>query len=319
MNERKKFGLIGAAGYIAPRHLQAIKASGHELVVAFDINDSVGILDKFFPNAEFFTEFECFQSYIEDEKLKLNSLDFLSICSPNNLHAPHIKFGLRNGIDVICEKPLVLTNAELDSIKKYETTYSANVYSILQLRLHPSLLELKELVKRSTSDQIFDVELTYITSRGRWYNNSWKGVEKRSGGLVANIGIHFFDVLGDIFGKLEYHEVYLKDQKTYAGYLEYKKARVNWLLSIDASLLPPNAVEGEKRTFRSIKVAGKEVEFSDGFEDLHNESYKRIFENEGFGIEDNRAAISTLELIRGAAVTPFRSPQNSIFDKLTKC
>ena len=258
----KRFGLIGAAGYIAPRHLQAIKDTGNDLVVAMDINDSVGIMDSHFPNAEFFTEFEQFQAFVEDEKLAGRGLDYISVCTPNYLHLPHMKFALKNGIDVICEKPLVLNASDLDALTAYEKAYGARVNSILQLRLHPSILALKNKVQSTPDAQKLDVNLTYMTSRGKWYLNSWKGVDDKSGGIATNIGVHFYDMLNYIFGDLLQNEVHHRDAKSAAGFLEYEHARVRWFLSIDANLLPENAVQGEKLTYRSISISGEELEFS---------------------------------------------------------
>lgn len=298
----KRFGLIGAAGYIAPRHLQAIKDTGNDLVVAMDVNDSVGIMDSHFPEAEFFTEFEQFEAFVEDEKLAGRRLDYIAICSPNYLHLPHMKFALRNGINVICEKPLVLNASDLDAVMAYEKAYGSRVNSILQLRLHPSILALKDRVQSSENREVFDVDLTYMTSRGKWYMRSWKGFDDKSGGVATNIGVHFYDMLHFIFGDLLKNEVHYRDDKTAAGYLEYKCARVRWFLSIDANLLPENAIQGEKMTYRSITIAGEELEFSGGFTDLHTQSYERILAGNGYGVEENRAAIETVETIRNKEV-----------------
>lgn len=294
----KKFALIGAAGYIAPRHLNAIRDTGNTLDVAMDINDSVGIMDSHFPDAEFFTEFEDFSAYLEDQALQGNKLDYVSICSPNYLHSPHMKFALKNGIDVICEKPLVLDSTEIDILKQYEQQYGAKVNTILQLRLHPSIIALREKVQNAPKDKVFDVELTYMTSRGKWYLKSWKGVDNKSGGVATNIGVHFYDMLHFIFGDVIHNEVHHRDEKTAAGYLEFERARVKWFLSIDANNLPDNAVQGEKKTYRSIDIEGEELEFSGGFTDLHTQSYQRILAGQGYGLEDNRTAITTVEAIR---------------------
>lgn len=312
----KKFALIGAAGYIAPRHLNAIKETGNDLVVAMDINDSVGIMDSHFPEAEFFTEFEAFQAFVEDQTLKGEKLDYVSICSPNYLHSSHMKYALRNGIDVICEKPLVLTSAQLDNLADYETKYQAKVNSILQLRLHPSIIEFRKKVQDADPNEIFDVELTYLTSRGKWYLKSWKGIDEKSGGVATNIGVHFFDMLHFIFGNVINNEVHYRDQKTAAGYLEYQRARVSWFLSIDAAHLPNNAVKGEKSTYRSIRVGDEELEFSGGFTDLHTQSYQRVLSGEGFGLEDNRAAIETVEKIRSAPIVDVLSRSHPLFKSL---
>ena len=304
----KKFALIGAAGYIAPRHLKAIKETGHILAVAMDINDPVGIMDSHFPDAEFFTEFEQFEAYVEDQKLKGEKLDYVAICSPNYLHAPHMKYALKNGIDVICEKPLVLNSADLNMLAEYEKQYGAKVNSILQLRLHPSIIALRDKVQAAPAGKVFDVDLTYLTSRGKWYLKSWKGVDNKSGGVATNIGVHFYDMLHFIFGKIVKNEVHHRDEKTSSGYLEYERARVRWFLSIDANNLPQNAVQGEKLTYRSITIENEELEFSGGFTDLHTQSYQRILAGKGYGVEENRAAIETVEVIRVAPIV--ENPSN---------
>ena len=298
----KRFALIGAGGYIAPRHLKAIKDTGNELVVAMDVNDSVGIMDSHFPEAEFFTEFEQFEAFVEDEKLQGRNLDYVAICSPNYLHAPHMKFALKNGIDVICEKPLVLYTEDLDLLAQYEEQYGAKVNSILQLRLHPSIIALRDKVQASDFDKVFDIQLTYLTSRGKWYLKSWKGFDEKSGGVATNIGVHFYDMLHFIFGNVQKSEVHFRDEKTASGYLEYDKARVRWFLSIDANHLPENTVKGEKLTYRSIKIGDEELEFSGGFTDLHTQSYQNILQGNGYGVEQNRAAISTVEAIRSIPI-----------------
>ena len=298
----KRFALIGAAGYIAPRHLKAIAATGNQLVAAMDPSDSVGIMDSHFPEANFFTEFEAFASFVEDDKLVGKKLDYVAICSPNYLHVPHIKFALRNGIDVICEKPLVLYSDDIDVLHRYERKYGARVNSILQLRLHPSIIALREKVATAPVDHIFEVDLTYLTSRGKWYLKSWKGIDKKSGGIATNIGVHFYDMLHFIFGDIQHNEVHFKDQRTASGYLIYQRARVRWFLSIDANNLPDNAVQGEKLTYRSIRVDAEELEFSGGFTDLHTQSYQRVLDGAGFGLEQNRVAIETVEAIRDNAV-----------------
>jgi len=291
----KQFGLIGVAGYIAPRHLNAIKETGNNLLVAMDTNDSVGIMDSHFPEAEFFTEFETFQEFIEDQKLLNIHLDYISICSPNYLHLPHIKFALQNGIDVICEKPLALNEANLDTIKLYETKFKAKVNAILQLRLHPSITQLKKKISTNRNSSKYDVELTYLTSRGKWYMRSWKGNTEKSGGVISNIGIHFFDMLHYLFGNVIDNKIHYHDAKTAAGCLEYEHAHVRWFLSIDANFLPDNAIKGEKLTYRNITINGESLEFSDGFTDLHTKSYQNVISGNGFEVEDNRSAISTVE------------------------
>ncbi|MCG9729304.1 Gfo/Idh/MocA family oxidoreductase [Shewanella sp. Isolate13] len=312
----KKFALIGTAGYIAPRHLNAIRDTGNDLVVAMDINDSVGIMDMHFPESEFFTEFEDFAAFVEDESLKGNKLDYISICSPNYLHAPQMKFALKNGIDVICEKPLVLSSKELDTLKVYEEKYGAKVNSILQLRLHPSIIALRDKVLNSSPEEVFDVELTYMTSRGKWYLKSWKGVNEKSGGVATNVGVHFFDMLHFIFGDIKFNEVHYKDEQTVAGYLEYERARVKWFLSIDANNLPENAVQGEKKTYRSIMIGDEELEFSGGFTDLHTQSYENVLAGNGYGLEENRTAIETVEKIRDQVIVANAENYHPLVNKL---
>ncbi|WP_419813538.1 Gfo/Idh/MocA family oxidoreductase [Bacterioplanoides sp.] len=312
----KNFGLIGAAGYIAPRHLKAIKETGHNLVVAMDVNDSVGIMDSHFPEAEFFTEFEQFSGYVEDLKQTGQKLDYIAICSPNYLHLPHMKFALQNGIDVICEKPLVLNAEDLETLKRYEEQYGAKVNSILQLRLHPSIIALRDKVAAAPIDKVFDVNLTYLTSRGKWYLKSWKGFDEKSGGVATNIGVHFYDMLHFIFGDIKKNEVHYRDEKTSSGYLEYERARVRWFLSIDANHLPDNAVQGEKLTYRSIDIEGEELEFSGGFTDLHNQSYQNILVGNGYGVEDNRAAIETVAEMRNAEVIDFPVNAHPLLEKV---
>ncbi|PIE24520.1 MAG: oxidoreductase [Neptuniibacter caesariensis] len=312
----KTFGLIGAAGYIAPRHLKAIKETGHNLVVAMDINDSVGVMDSHFPEAEFFTEFEQFSAFVEGLKLKGEKLDYIAVCSPNYLHLPHMKFALQNGIDVICEKPLVLNSEDLDTLKRYEAQYGAKVNSILQLRLHPSIIALREKVQAAPADKVFDVDLTYLTSRGKWYLKSWKGFDEKSGGVATNIGVHFYDMLHFIFGDIKKNEVHYRDEKTSSGYLEYDRARVRWFLSIDSNHLPDNAVQGEKLTYRSIDIEGEELEFSGGFTDLHTQSYENILAGNGYGIEENRAAIQTVSDMRKAEITQAPSAPHPLLSKV---
>ena len=314
----KRFGLLGAAGYIAPRHLRAIKDTNNELVVAADISDSVGVMDSYFPEAEFFTSFEKFEEFVEDEKIAGRNLDYITICSPNYLHVSHIKYALRNKINVICEKPLVLNSADLDSIKVYESKYGAEVNTILQLRLHPSIAHLREKVHSSEVHKVFDVDLTYLTSRGKWYLQSWKGVDEKSGGLATNIGVHFYDMLHYIFGAVVKNEVHYRDNKTAAGYLEFEKAHVRWFLSIDASLLPENAVKSDKLTYRSINIGGEELEFSGGFTDLHTQSYENILAGKGYKICENKVAIETVETIRNAQLVDNPSKKHPLLLKVMR-
>lgn len=297
-NSIKNFALVGAAGYIAPRHMKAIKDTGNNLAAAYDINDSVGIIDSIYPESEFFTDFERF--YEHSWKLKRNpnsALDFISVCSPNHMHASHIAAGLRLGCDVICEKPLVPTSADLDELKRVEQETGKRVYNILQLRHHPAILELRDKVAKSDNREKHEVELTYITSRGKWYLESWKGDPRKSFGVATNIGVHFFDMLHFIFGKLQRNILHYSDELKASGFLEYENARVKWLLSIDANDLPKD-VKGKKPTYRTINCDGNELEFSGGFTDLHTVSYQEILAGRGYGIDDARHCVETVETIR---------------------
>lgn len=303
----KRFALIGAAGYIAPRHMRAIKDTANELVSAYDINDSVGIIDSLSPQSEFFTEFERFIEHAWQLKRDPSTaLDFVAVCSPNYLHHSHIAAGLRLGCDVICEKPLVPTPEILDELAQVERETGKRVYNILQLRHHQAILDLKEKVAAEARDGKYDVELTYITSRGKWYMESWKGDPRKSYGVATNIGVHFYDMLHFIFGKLQRNVVHFANDYKAAGYLEYEKARVRWFLSIDANDLP-DSVKGKKPTYRSITVDGDEMEFSEGFTDLHTTSYREILAGRGYGIEDARHCVETVNTIRSSAIV---APQN---------
>ncbi|SDO63399.1 UDP-N-acetyl-2-amino-2-deoxyglucuronate dehydrogenase [Halomonas shengliensis] len=296
----KNFALIGAAGYIAPRHMKAIKETGNHLAVGYDINDSVGIIDSISPQSEFFTEFERFQEHAW--RLKRNpetALDYVAVCSPNYLHHAHIAAGLRLGCDVICEKPLVPTPELLDELTVIEQETGKRVYNILQLRHHQAILDLKQKVEQESRSDKHEVELTYITSRGKWYMESWKGDPRKSFGVATNIGVHFFDMLHFIFGKLQKNVLHYASNDKASGYLEYEKARVPWFLSIDAGDLP-ESVKGKQPTYRSITVDGEEIEFSGGFTDLHTVSYQEILAGRGYGIEDARHCIETVNTIRAA-------------------
>jgi UDP-N-acetyl-2-amino-2-deoxyglucuronate dehydrogenase len=298
----KNFALIGAAGYIAPRHMQAIKALGHNLSVAYDINDSVGIIDSISPQSEFFTEFERFQEHAHQLKRNPASrLDYVAICSPNYLHHPHIAAGLRLGCDVICEKPIVPTPELLDELALIEQETGKRVYNILQLRHHDAILKLRDKVAAAQADTKFDVELTYITSRGKWYMESWKGDNRKSFGVATNIGVHFYDMLHFIFGKLQRNVVHHSDAQKAAGYLEYERARVRWFLSIDANDLPAE-VQGKKSTYRNIDISGEQLEFSEGFTDLHTTSYSEILAGRGYSLNDARHCIETVNVIRTAQI-----------------
>ncbi|SDY98404.1 UDP-N-acetyl-2-amino-2-deoxy-D-glucuronate oxidase [Pseudomonas sp. NFIX28] len=298
----KKFALIGAAGYIAPRHMRAIKDTGNVLVSAYDINDSVGIIDSISPDSEFFTEFERFQEHaFRLKRDQQTSLDYIAVCSPNYLHHAHISAGLRLGCDVICEKPLVPSVSILDELAVVERETGSRVFNILQLRHHQAILDLKAKVARENRAQKYDVELTYITSRGKWYMESWKGDPRKSFGVATNIGVHFYDMLHFIFGKLQRNVVHFSSDYKAAGYLEYEKARVRWFLSIDANDLPAS-VKGKKPTYRSITVGGEEMEFSEGFTDLHTTSYKEILAGRGYGLEDARHCVETVDVIRSSRI-----------------
>lgn len=294
----KDFVLIGAAGYIAPRHMKAIKDTGNNLVAAMDISDSVGVIDSHFPEADFFTEFERFDRHVDLLRRRGDAIDFVSICSPNYLHDAHIRFALRSHANAICEKPLVLNPWNLDALLDVEKDTGKHVNTILQLRLHPSIIELKKKVAAMPNDSLQDVDLTYITSRGHWYGISWKGDEKKSGGIATNIGVHFFDMLSFVFGELRESQLNYVSDTTSAGYLEYDKARVRWFLSVDAEHLPESAVAAGQRTYRSITVDGQEVEFSGGFTDLHTVSYQQILAGQGYGLEDSRVAVETVSSLR---------------------
>ena len=294
----KKFALIGAAGYIAPRHMKAIKDTGNILYAAYDKFDSVGVIDSYFPDADFFVEFERFDRHIEKLKRVSQSIDYVSICSPNYLHDSHIRFGLRVGADVICEKPLVLNPWNIDALKEVENLYGKKIYNILQLRLHPSIIELKKKIQDGPKDKIYDIDLAYITSRGHWYYTSWKGDESKSGGIATNIGVHFYDMLTWIFGGIKQNIVHLNTHDRAAGYFELENARVRWFLSINPDTLPSHIKERGGKTFRSLTIEGDEIEFSDGFTELHTHSYQQILDGQGFGLEEARNSIQIVHDIR---------------------
>lgn len=294
----KNFVLIGAAGYIAPRHMKAIKETGNNLLAAYDPYDSVGIIDSYFPNASFFVEFERFERHIDKLKRKGVNIDFVSICSPNYLHDSHIRFGLRIGADVICEKPIVLNPWNIKALKDIEGESDKNVYSILQLRLHNTIIKLRDKIINGPKDKIYDVDLTYLTSRGNWYYTSWKGDIDKSGGVATNIGVHFFDMLTWIFGKMKSQAVHVHTHDRASGYMKLEKANVRWFLSINEECLPEKVVCKDQRTFRSIKIEGKELEFSAGFTDLHTISYSDILSGGGFRINETTQAIKIVHDIR---------------------
>jgi len=294
----KNFVLIGAAGYIAPRHMKAIKETGNNLIAAYDPYDGVGIMDSYFPQAHFFTEFERFDRHIEKLKRADIKIDYVSICSPNYLHDSHIRYGLRIGADVICEKPLVLNPWNVDALIELENEYSNQVHTILQLRHHEAILALKEKIEDGSEDKIYNIDLTYITSRGNWYHTSWKGDEAKSGGIATNIGVHFFDMLQWIFGPMQAYTVTAKTQDTNAGTLTFQRAKVKWYLSINAENLPQTAKDKGLPTFRTLAIEGEEIEFSKGFTDLHTISYKEILEGNGYGLADAKNAIEIVSQIR---------------------
>lgn len=291
--DMRNFALIGAAGYIAPRHMKAIRDTGNRLVAALDKSDSVGIMDSYFFDVAFFTEFERFDRHAEKLRRQGENsrIQYVSVCSPNYLHDAHVRFALRIGADVICEKPLVLSPWNLDALAELEQESGKKIYNVLQLRVHPSIVALREKVRQGPVGKKYAIDLTYITSRGNWYFSSWKGDFDKSGGMATNIGVHFFDMLIWIFGGVQHHEVHLADSSKMAGYLELENAQVRWFLSVGKEDLPPMAAKEGKTTFRSITVDGEEFEFSDGFAELHTVIYREILAGKGFGIEDARSAI----------------------------
>ena len=298
MENKKKFALIGAAGYIAPRHMKAIKETGNELLAALDKNDSVGIIDSYFPNADFFTEFERFDRHIDKMRRSGSKIDYVSIASPNYLHDAHIRFGLRSKANVICEKPLVLNPWNVEALQEIENESEGKIFNILQLRLHPSIVDLKKKIDEGPKDKIYNVDLSYLTSRGHWYFTSWKGDISKSGGIATNIGVHFFDMLTWIFGDVKENIVHVHDKEKAAGYLELEKARVRWFLSVDYNTIPKEIQQTGARTYRSITVDGEEIEFSGGFTDLHTLSYQDILNGGGFGLDAAKRSIDIVHDIR---------------------
>ncbi|PIQ47525.1 MAG: oxidoreductase [Cytophagales bacterium CG12_big_fil_rev_8_21_14_0_65_40_12] len=295
----KNFALIGAAGFIAPRHLKAIKDTHNSLLAAYDTFDSVGVMDSYFPSADFFVEFERFDRHLE--KLRFDkgiNLDYISICTPNYLHDAHIRTALRLGADAICEKPLVLNPWNIDALEKVEKSTGRRIWNILQLRVHKSIIALREKIKNGAKDKIYDIDLTYLTSRGHWYYTSWKGDIEKSGGIATNIGVHFFDMLSWIFGDVKSNKVNVHTHDRASGILELEHANVRWFLSINEDLLPDDVQKKGQRTFRSITVEGEELEFSEGFTDLHTTSYKEILNGNGYGIQETRQAIEIVHDIR---------------------
>lgn len=294
------FALIGVAGYIAPRHLKAIKETGNNLVAALDPSDSVGIIDSYFPHSDFFVEFERFDRHIDKLRRTGTKLDYVSICSPNYLHDSHIRFALRSGADAICEKPLVLNPWNIDALNEYQDDTGKKVYNVLQTRLHPSIIDLREKILNGPKDKIYDIDLTYITSRGNWYNFSWKGNIEKSGGIATNIGVHFFDILSWIFGDVKENITHVSKIDKTSGYLELEKARVRWFLSIDYNDLPESVKKSGKRTYRCLEVDHKEIEFSDGFGELHTDTYREILAGRGFGLAEAKSSIELVYAIRNS-------------------
>ena len=294
------FALIGVGGYIAVRHLKAIKETGNNLVAALDINDSVGIIDSYFPEADFFVEFERFDRHIDKLRREGTKVDYISICSPNYLHDAHIRFALRSGAHAICEKPLVLNPWNYDGLAEFEKETGKKVFNILQLRLHPSIRELREKILNGPPGRVYDVNLAYITSRGNWYHYSWKGNIQKSGGIATNIGIHFFDMLIWIFGDIRKNITYLLKCDKASGYLELEKARIKWFLSVDYNDLPDYIKKKGQRTYRSITIDEEEIEFSDGFADLHTDTYRQILDGNGFGLEESKKSIEVVYDIRNS-------------------
>jgi UDP-N-acetyl-2-amino-2-deoxyglucuronate dehydrogenase len=298
----QSFALMGAGGYVAPRHMKAIKAVGGDLKVIFDPNDSVGVIDSFFPEASFFVEFERFDRHVDKLRRRGEKLDYMSICSPNYLHDAHVRFALRSEADAICEKPLVLNPWNIDGLAEMEKETGRKVCTIMQLRLHPAIRELKQKIDASPKNE-FAVDLTYITSRGRWYHTSWKGDEAKSGGIATNIGVHFFDLLVHLFGAPQRNVAHLRERERAAGYLECGRAKVRWFLSVNRQDIPQVSANGEA-TFRSITIDGHDLEFSEGFTDLHTRSYEEIIAGHGFGLDTVRSSVEIVSAFRTRPIEP---------------
>ena len=311
----KNFALIGASGYIAPRHMKAIKDTHNNLVAAFDPFDSVGVMDSFFPDTDFFVEFERFDRHIDKFKRSGADLDFVSVCSPNYLHDSHIRFGLRNNASVICEKPIVLNPWNIDALEDLEKETGKHIYNILQLRLHPSVIALKEKIKKAPADKVWDIDLTYITSRGNWYYTSWKGDISKSGGIASNIGVHFFDMLMWIFGDVKTNTVHLHNHDRASGVLELERANVKWFLSINHEVIPEKIKEKGLRTYRSLQIGEEEFEFSGGFTELHTLSYQHILNDKGFRISEARKAIELVHDIRNSTLSPLQGEYHLLAKK----
>jgi len=314
-NAPKNFGLIGVAGYVAERHLKAIRDTGNILLASLDKFDSVGKLDSYFPNSDFFVEFERFDRHFDKLKRTGIHVDYVSICSPNYLHDAHIRFALRHQADAICEKPLVLNPWNIDALQEIEKETGHKIFNILQLRHHPRIIELREKILASPSDKKHDIDLSYITSRGNWYQISWKGDINKSGGVATNIGVHFFDMLGWIFGKVQTNTVHLLEKDKAAGFMELENARIRWYLSLDYNDIPSSEKIKGKRTYRSITVDGEEIEFSEGFGDLHTVTYREILKGNGFSTEDARQCIETVYMIRNESLSPLQGDYHPLINK----
>lgn len=311
----RNFGLIGVAGYIAERHLKAIKETGNRLLASLDNFDCVGKIDNYFPESDFFVEFERFDRHIDKLKRWGVNLDFVSICSPNYLHDSHIRFALRHHADAICEKPVVLNPWNIYALQEIENETGRRIYNILQLRYHPVIIALRNNIASTPPGKKHDIDLTYITSRGNWYHFSWKGDVNKSGGIATNIGVHFFDMLGWIFGPVASNKVHLLNKDKASGFLELENARVRWFLSIDSNDLPDSAKESGKRTFRSIIVDGEELEFAEGFSDLHTVTYREILKGNGYGLQDALQSIETVYQIRNASLSPLTGEYHPLIKK----
>lgn len=317
-NKQNNFALIGVGGYIAGRHLKAIKDTNNRLLASVDPNDSVGIIDSYFPESNFFVEFERFDRHIDKIRRGGTNLNYVSICSPNYLHDAHIRFALRSDAHAICEKPIVLNPWNLEALDELQKEYNKNIYNILQLRLHPSIIKLKEEVDKSPNDKIYDIDLSYITSRGKWYHISWKGDIEKSGGIATNIGVHFFDMLIWIFGEVKQNIVHVLEPNRASGYLDLEKARIKWYLSLEFDDIPKEVKEKGQRTYRSIKVNDEEIEFSGGFTDLHTHSYEHILQGGGFKLLEAKPAIDTVYTIRNASPIGLKGEYHSMCKNLNK-
>lgn len=308
----KNFGIIGVAGYIAVRHLHAIKETGNNLLASLDKFDSVGRIDNYFPESDFFVEFERFDRHFDKLKRTGTKIDYVSICSPNYLHDSHIRFALRHQAEAICEKPIVLNPWNVDALQEIENETGRKIYTVLQLRLHPKIRELRRKINSGPKGKIYDIDMTYITSRGNWYSISWKGDIQKSGGVATNIGIHFFDMLSWIFGNARNNIVHISEPQKAAGYLELENARVRWFLSVDYNDIPASVKATGKRTFRSITVDGEEIEFSEGFADLHTMTYQEILAGRGFGLKEARQSVETAYTIRNSKPTGLKGDYHPI-------